>query len=74
MILCECDAPEGHPGMLRTPVCFRILSSSLTSISIFSVWCYSSVSISVAGATIHRLAGWYGNPMPESTIFPIQRL
>ncbi len=32
---------------VRTPVCFRILSSSLTSVSIFSVWCYSSVSISV---------------------------
>ncbi len=32
---------------VRTPVCFRILSSSLTSVSMFSVWCYSSVSISV---------------------------
>ncbi len=32
---------------VRTPVCFRILSPSLTSVSIFSVWCYSSVSISV---------------------------
>jgi hypothetical protein len=50
MILCEWDAPEGNPGILRThvPVCFRILSSSLTSVSIFSVWCYSSVSISVS--------------------------
>jgi hypothetical protein len=28
---------------LRTPVCFRIPSSSFTSVSIFSVWCYSSV-------------------------------
>ncbi len=36
--------------MLRTPVCFRILSSSLTSVSIFSVWCYSSVSILVVSA------------------------
>ncbi len=27
--------------MLRTPVCFRILSTSLTSVSIFSVCCYS---------------------------------
>ncbi len=44
MILCEWDAPEGNPEMLRTPVCFRILSFS---ISIFFVWCYSSVSISV---------------------------
>ncbi len=28
---------------VRTPVCFRILSSSLTSVSIFSVCCYSIV-------------------------------
>ncbi len=33
--------------MLRTPVWIRILSTSLTSVSVFSVWCYSSVSISV---------------------------
>ena len=33
--------------MLRTPVCFRILTSSLTSVSIFSVCCYSILSISV---------------------------
>jgi hypothetical protein len=32
---------------LLTPVCFRILSSSLPSVSIFSVSCYSIVSISV---------------------------
>jgi hypothetical protein len=31
---------------VHKPVCFRILSSSLTSVSIFSVCCYSSVSIS----------------------------
>ncbi len=33
--------------------CFRILSSSHTSVSIFSVWCCSSVSISV----VHLQAG-----------------
>ncbi len=33
--------------MLRRPVCFRILSSPLTSVSIFSVCCYSIVSISL---------------------------
>jgi len=49
MILCEWDAPEGNPDNLRTPVCFRILSSSLTCVSIFSVCCYSIVSISVVG-------------------------
>ncbi len=38
---------EGHPGQpAYTYVCFRILSTSFTSVSIFSVWCYSSVSIS----------------------------
>jgi hypothetical protein len=37
---------------LRTPVCFRILSSSFTSVSIFSLSCYSIVSISV-GKTIN---------------------
>jgi hypothetical protein len=47
MLLCEWDSPEGNPGMLRSPVCFRILSSSLTSVPIFSVWCHSSKSISV---------------------------
>ncbi len=38
---------------VRTPVCFRILSSSLTSVSIFSVCCYSSVSISVVFTSLH---------------------
>ncbi len=33
--------------MLCTPVCFRILSMSFSSVSIFFVCCYSSVSISV---------------------------
>jgi hypothetical protein len=62
LILCEWDAPEGHPGMLRTPVCFRILSSSLTSVSIFSGWCYSSVSISMKEAAVcdgHRQESKY---------------
>jgi hypothetical protein len=47
MILCEWDASEGHPGMLCTPVCCRILSTSFSSVSIFFVCCYSNVSISV---------------------------
>ncbi len=33
--------------VLRTPIGFCILSTSFTSVSIFSVCCYSSVSISV---------------------------
>jgi hypothetical protein len=49
MILCEWEAPEGHPGQccvhLYAFVCY--LRASLTSVSIFSVCCYSSVSISM---------------------------
>jgi len=51
MILCEWDAPEGHPGNVASPVCFRILSSSLTSVSIFSVLCYSS---SVSSSVVYQ--------------------
>ncbi len=40
MILCEGDAPEGW-------MMLRILSSSLTSVSIFSACCYSIVAFSV---------------------------
>jgi hypothetical protein len=47
MILCEWDAPEGHPGQCCVHLYARILSTSFTSVSIFSVCCYSSVSISV---------------------------
>ncbi len=44
---------------LRTPVCFRILSSSFTSVSIFSLSCYSIVSISVDGTTLRPIySGW----------------
>jgi hypothetical protein len=48
MILLEWDAQKETLENVRTPVCFRILSSSLTSVSIFSVCCYSIVSISVS--------------------------
>ncbi len=42
---CENGMPQKDTlDNLRTPVCFRILSTSFTSVSIFSVWCYSSVS------------------------------
>ena len=47
MILCEWDAPEGDPGQSCVHLYVRILSSSLTSVSIFSVCCYSIVSISM---------------------------
>ncbi len=47
MILCEWDASEGHPGQSCVHLYARILSTSFTSVSIFSVCCYSIVSISV---------------------------
>jgi hypothetical protein len=47
MILCEWDASEGNPGQSCVHLYARILSTSFTSVSIFSVWCYSSVSISM---------------------------
>jgi hypothetical protein len=47
MILCEWDASEGDPGQSYIHLFARILSTSFTSVSIFSVCCYSSVSISV---------------------------
>jgi hypothetical protein len=47
MILCEWDAPEGDPGQSFIHLFARILSTSFTSVSIFSVCCFSSVSISM---------------------------
>jgi hypothetical protein len=47
MILCEWDASEGHPGQSCVHLYARILSTSFTLVSIFSVCCYSIVSISV---------------------------
>jgi hypothetical protein len=47
MILCEWDAPEGDPGQSCVHLFARILSTSFRSVSIFSVCCYSSVSISM---------------------------
>jgi hypothetical protein len=47
MILCEWDAPEGDPGKSCVHLFARILLTSFTSVSVFSVCCYSSVSISM---------------------------
>ncbi len=41
------DPPECHPGQLAYTFLIRILSKCLISVSIFSVCCYSRVSISV---------------------------
>jgi hypothetical protein len=43
---------------LRTPVCFRILSSSFTSVSIFSVSCYSIISVSVGTSLVLFVLNW----------------
>jgi hypothetical protein len=40
--------PEGNPGQLAYTFLIRILSTSFISVSIFSVCCYSRVSISMA--------------------------
>jgi hypothetical protein len=47
MILCEWDAPEGHPGQCCLHLYAFYPLSYFTSVSIFSVCCYSSLSISV---------------------------
>jgi hypothetical protein len=48
MILCEWETPEGHPGQYCVHLySLRILSTSFISVSIFSVCCYCSVSMSV---------------------------
>jgi hypothetical protein len=60
--------PECRPGQLAYTFLIRILSTSLTSVSIFSVCCYSSVSISMMWTepvfvNLLRNPGWYGNPI-----------
>jgi hypothetical protein len=48
ILYCVMEMPQKETlENVRTPLCFRILSLSLTSVSIFSVCCYSIVSISV---------------------------
>ncbi len=51
------DPPEGHPGQHAYTFLIRILSTSLSSVSIFSVCCSSSVSISMAET-------WATPPLP----------
>ncbi len=49
---------------LHTPVCFRILSSSFTSVSIFSVSCYSIVSVSVGTSPVLFVLNWLKIDVP----------
>ncbi len=63
---CEKGMPQKDTlDNLRTPVCFRILSSSFTSVSVFSVSCYSILSISV----VHTVwgGGWWRLLLAQST-------
>jgi hypothetical protein len=46
MILCEWDAPEGDPGQSCVHLFARILSTSISSVSIFSVCRYSTEYLS----------------------------
>jgi len=48
MVLCEWEAPEGDPGQSCVHLFVHILSTSFSSVSIFSVYWYSRVSISMA--------------------------
>jgi hypothetical protein len=54
MILCEWDA---HPGQSCVHLFARILSMSFSSVSIFSVCCYSIVSISMPRTPSHPAFG-----------------
>jgi hypothetical protein len=47
MVLCEWDAPEGDTGQSCVHLFARILSTSFSSVSIFSVCFYSRVSFSM---------------------------
>jgi hypothetical protein len=71
MILCEWDTPEGDPGQSCVHLYARILSSSLTSVSIFSVCCYSIVSISMAFIIDEGGGGVVGNT--DESRFPEAR-
>ncbi len=68
MILCKCwDDPEGDPGQRCVHLFARILSTSFSSVSIFSVCCYSSVSISMFLADdgereVNLLETWHIKP------------
>jgi hypothetical protein len=54
MILCEWDTPEGDPGQSCVHLFARILSTSFSSVSIFSVCCYSMVSISMVFTAVSK--------------------
>jgi hypothetical protein len=56
MILCEWDAPEGDPGQSCVHLFARILSTSFSSVSIFSVCCYSMYSIYLNGISLDTQA------------------
>jgi hypothetical protein len=71
MILCEWDAPEGDPGQSCVHLFARILSMSFSSVSIFSVCCYSIVSISMLIPTVPMRGQWVHKKLssdPQSSV------
>ncbi len=60
---------KGTLENVRTPLCFRILSTSFSSVSIFSVCCYSSVSISMVLSLTHRMCIAQVGSYPLSPLF-----
>jgi hypothetical protein len=67
MIMCEWDAPEGDPGQSCVHLFARILSTSFSSVSIFSVCCYSSVSISMGVTLINVILENMRPPVIETS-------
>ncbi len=60
--------PEGHPGQHAYTFLIRILSSSLSSVSIFSVCCFSSVSISMVETNPPSVTRYIENDL--TTLYP----
>jgi hypothetical protein len=66
MVLCEWDALEGDPGQSCVHLFARILSTSFSSVSIFSVCCYSRVSISMVSHTLPFICTFIIGPFPNA--------
>ncbi len=69
MILCDWDAPEGHPGQCCVhllPVCFRLLSTSLTSVSIsLSAFTLGIISVVICSYVCRYLLYRKGFTLPS---------
>jgi hypothetical protein len=74
MVLCEWDAPEGDPGQSCVHLFARILSASFNSVSIFSVCCYSRVSISMHTTNNQHHRGKDPEIMPRKQACEVHRI